>query len=356
MKLFLRFCACSLLFLVASACVSRDANLQTPIAAPQDAATTRTPRIMMVVTNGELLDSGYNQGIHEGLETVSARLGATVETANLIQPETRQSQLEALAVEGYAVIVVPFGASTELIAVASAHPEVHFVGVDHFQAEPMPNLTGIVFPTDKAGYLAGVLAAHLSQSNIVAGIYGPQGVADVQAFAVGYEHGAQSVNPAITVLTYFHPGSPSVGFSDMLWGQARADEAFAGGADVVFTAAGETGTAALTAYADHANEGVYCIGVDTDQWQTVPDARPCLVTSAIKGVPQALDQVIEQVLAGAPPAGNFIGPVGLAPFHDFDSTLSASLKAELAQTQTDLLNGTIATGYCNPSQDSNCAG
>ena len=56
------------------------------------------------------------------------------------------------------------------------------------------------------------------------------------------------------------------------------------GPDVIFGAGGVTGNGALQeiATADGAGETVFCIGVDTDQWNTVPAAHPCLVSSAMK--------------------------------------------------------------------------
>ena len=45
-------------------------------------------------------------------------------------------------------------------------------------------------------------------------------------------------------------------------------------------AGGKTGNGALIEVAK--KDGAYCVGVDTDQWETVPEAHPCLVTSAMK--------------------------------------------------------------------------
>ncbi|MEL6271785.1 MAG: BMP family ABC transporter substrate-binding protein, partial [Chloroflexota bacterium] len=119
------------------------------------------------------------------------------------------------------------------------------------------------------------------------------------------------------------------------------------GADVVFAAAGDTGNGALVAVANRADEqdNLFCIGVDTDQWMTVTEARPCLVTSAVKNIPQAVDAVIAQVLDGVQPPGNFVGPVGLADFHDFENEISDELAADLERIAAELIEGTLETGY-----------
>jgi basic membrane protein A len=51
------------------------------------------------------------------------------------------------------------------------------------------------------------------------------------------------------------------------------------GADVIFGCGGITGNGAIIAAAD---VGVYAIGVDTDQYLTVPEAAPRMLSSAMK--------------------------------------------------------------------------
>jgi basic membrane protein A len=194
--------------------------------------------------------------------------------------------------------------------------------------------------------LAGVLAANITESSTIGGVYGPDEVPPVVEFAEGYENGATSVNPDIEVLAEFHPGGVDVGFTDVEWGRQTAIAHMDAGADVIFAAAGETGNGALVATANRTadQDTLYCIGVDTDQWLTVQEARECLVTSAVKNIPQAVDEVISQVVSGAPPSGNYTGPVGLAPFHAFEDDIPDDLQAELERIRQGLLEGTIDTG------------
>jgi basic membrane protein A len=94
-----------------------------------------------------------------------------------------------------------------------------------------------------------------------------------------------------------------------------------------------------------ANEGLYCIGVDTDQWETVPEAHSCLVSSAMKLITPAVFSLIEASQGGTFPSGNFVGDVGLAPFHDFDAQVSAEIKGRLEEIEAGLLDDSISTGY-----------
>ncbi|MFN2224476.1 MAG: BMP family ABC transporter substrate-binding protein, partial [Candidatus Promineifilaceae bacterium] len=92
-------------------------------------------------------------------------------------------------------------------------------------------------------------------------------------------------------------------------------------------------------------EGLYCIGVDSDQWETVPEAHPCLVSSAMKLITPGVVALIEMANEGSFPAGNYVGDVGLAPFHDFDSSIDQGIKDQLNAVDAGLKDGSISTGY-----------
>ena len=106
------------------------------------------------------------------------------------------------------------------------------------------------------------------------------------------------------------------------------------GADVVFGAGGQTGNGALQEVAAAVTAGgtLYCIGVDTDQWETLPAAHPCLVSSAVKQItPGVVDLIGKFAADGTMTAGNQFGPAGLAPFHDFEDKVPQEVKDKLAE-------------------------
>ena len=148
----------------------------------------------------------------------------------------------------------------------------------------MPNLTGLIFHEDQSGYLAGALAAQLSETGTIGAVLGTDLVPPVVAFKEGYEAGAKAINPDINIISTYHPGGMDVAFTDPEWGAATARQAMDQGADVIFGAGGITGNGALqeVATAAEAGDTVFCIGVDTDQWETLPAAHSCLVSSAMK--------------------------------------------------------------------------
>ena len=109
-----------------------------------------------------------------------------------------------------------------------------FIGVDQWQGEAIPNVAGLIFPEDQAGFLAGALAASMSKTGIIAEVLGTDLVPPVVAFGEGFVNGAKHVNPGIEVIKTYHPGGLDVAFTDPEWGATTARQALDQGADVVF--------------------------------------------------------------------------------------------------------------------------
>ncbi len=180
----------------------------------------------------------------------------------------------------------------------------------------------------------------------MAAVLGTDLIVPVVRFGEGYVAGAKYVNPDINVLTTYHPGEISQAFVDPEWGAATAKQALDQGADVVFGAGGQTGNGALQEFAAVADAGqqVYCIGVDTDQWETLPAARPCLVSSATKDVGGGVAGLVLAAVDGSFPGGDVTGQGSLAPFHEFDTVISQEVKDKLAEIAAGLADGSIETG------------
>lgn len=303
--------------------------------------------IGLVTDVGRIDDKSFNQSAWEGAQQAAEALGAAevnyVETTNATD---YAANIALFADQGYDIIVtVGFAMGEATIEAAGNYPDIDFIGVDQFQGEALPNVTGLVFNEDKAGYLAGVLAASLSESGTIASVLGTDLVPPVVAFNEGYLNGAASVNPDINIIATYHPGGLDVAFTDPEWGATTAQQAIDQGADIVFGAGGQTGNGALIQAAG--NEGVWCIGVDTDQWETVPEAHPCLVSSAMKLITPGVVDLATMSTNGEFPGGNFFGAVGLADFHDHADMVPQEVKDLLDTTNAGLLDGSISTGY-NP--------
>lgn len=300
----------------------------------------------LVTDVGEVDDKSFNQSAWEGVQQAAKDLGANVQYIETGDAKDYGANIDLFANDNYDVIVtVGFALGEATGAAAAKYPEINFIGVDQFQGEAMDNYAGLIFPEDKAGFQAGALAAMLTESDTIAAVLGTDLVPPVVAFKEGYEGGARYINPDINLISTYHPGGMDVAFTDPEWGATTAKQAVDQGADVVFGAGGKTGNGALIEVAGV--DGAFCIGVDSDQWETVPEAHSCLVSSAMKLITPGVFDLVSMAKEAKMPGGNFIGTTGLAPFHDLDGQVPQEVKDKLAEIEAGLNDGSIATGY-NP--------
>jgi len=317
-----------------------------PQASSSDCASEDVLCVGLVTDVGEVDDKSFNQSAWEGVQRAEKELGAQVKFVETKDAKDYAANIALFADEKYDVIVTVGFALGEATGIAAAkYPDIKFIGVDQFQGAVIDNVAGLLFPEDQAGFLAGALAAMMSESGTIAAVLGTDLVPPVVAFKEGYEGGAKYIQSDINLISTFHPGGMDVAFTDPEWGATTSKQAIDQGADVVFGAGGKTGNGALIETAGHS--GLFCIGVDTDQWDTVPEAHPCLISSAMKLITPGVFGLVQMASEGTFPAGNYIGEVGLAPFHDFDSVIPQEVKDKLDEINKGLLDGSISTGY-NP--------
>jgi len=310
---------------------------EAPVATEADCGKEEVLCVGLVTDVGEIDDKSFNQSAWEGVQLAETELGAIVNYIETKDAKDYLANMQLFIDKDYDVIVtVGFALGAATLEAAAANPDTLFIGVDQFQGEAVANVAGLIFSEDKSGFLAGVLAGMLTETNTVAAVLGTDLVPPVVAFKVGYEAGAVWANPDVTVISTFHPGGLDVAFTDPEWGAATAKQALEQGADVVFGAGGKTGNGALIETAGY--EGAYCIGVDSDQWFTVPEAHTCLVSSAMKLITPSVIDLIKLANEGAFPAGNYVGPVGLAPFHDLETAVGQEIIDKLAEAEHGLLN------------------
>lgn len=314
-------------------------------ASEADCAKEEVLCVGLVTDVGEVDDKSFNQSSWDGVLKAKEEYDAIVNYVETKDAKDYLTNIALFADKGYDIIVtVGFAMGTATAEAATTYPDIKFIGVDQGQWEgTIPNLTGLIFNEDKSGFLAGALAAQLTQTGTIAAVLGTDLIPPVVAFKEGYEAGAKYIDPNINIISTYHPGGLDVAFTDPEWGATTAKQAIDNGADVIFGAGGKTGNGALIEVAG--NPGLYCIGVDTDQWLTVPEAHTCLVSSAMKLLTPGVFDLVTLAKDGKFPGGNYYGPVGLAPFHDFDSKIDQAIKDSLAEIDAGLQDGSITTGY-----------
>ena len=291
--------------------------------------------IGLVTDVGSIKDKSFNQSTWEGVKQAESKFGAHTSYIETKDAKDYMANIELFADKKFDIIVtVGFGLGETTINAARKYPHIKFIGVDQFQPKAIPNVAGLIFHEDRAGFMAGALAAMLNKSGTIAAVLGTDLVPPVVAFKKGYETGAKYIKPDIKIISTFHPGGLDVAFTDPEWGASTAKQALDQGADVIFSAGGTTGNGGLIEVASHS--GKFCIGVDSDQWHTVPEAHPCLVSSAMKLIAPGVFEIIQLNQDDKFPAGNYFGQVGLAPFHDFDSKISQDIKNKLTDIEKRL--------------------
>lgn len=294
----------------------------------------------LVTDVGQIDDKSFNQSAWEGVQ------GSAADQIDFIETQSSTDYATNIATfvdQGYDVIVtVGFALGEATVIAAGENPDIQFIGVDQFQGEAVPNVAGLIFPEDQAGFLAGALAGLMTETNTIGAVFGTDLVPPVVAFGEGYAAGIAYTNPDAELILTYHPGGMDIAFSDPAWGADTARQAINSGADVIFGAGGSTGNGALGEIAKDGGE-VLCIGVDSDQWETVPEAQPCLMTSAMKLIDVGVIELIQAAADGTLPSGNFAGAVGLAPYHDFESVIPAEVQAQIEELTPQVLDGSIPT-------------
>jgi basic membrane protein A len=308
--------------------------------------------IGLVTEAGRRDDRSYNQAAWEGVEQAktegSADWIASIET---VDARDYEENIAVFADAGYDMIVTVgsvMGDAT--LAAAEEYPTIYFIGVDQSQpaeAETRPNLAGLVFPEDQLGFLAGALAALMTQSGKIGAVCVSDAWPPARLYGDGYRAGAVYIRPEATVTVVYHNEVDlSKSFDDPAWGEATADALIDQGADVIFGLEGTTGSQALVAAA---KRGAFVVGTDIDQFYFLPLGVPTLLTSVVKLIPAGVLELARkardaQAQAETYPAGNYTGKIGLAPYHDLDQLIPKEVKLRLAELNRALTSGEILTG------------
>jgi len=315
-------------------------------------------KIGFITDVGKLRDQSFNEAGWNGVEAAAAELG--LDDSCISNIETADSadytpNIESFVSEGYDIIVTSgfaYGAATHQAGID--HPDILFIGTDqsqvdaNFAPELLPNVTGLIFHEDVSGFLAGALAGFMTESNVVGGVYGCPFIPAVARFEVGYYNGAKYVNPDVEVLDVYHPGSLDVCFTDPEFAAETASALIDQGADVIFGAGGLTGNGALIGAC---NAGVNVIGVDVDQFITLPEVQDCIMSSATKDLTEKVRELVISATDGTFPGGEMFGPAALAPYHNFDSVIPQDVKDQLISINEMISAGDIDP--CAPFEGSN---
>jgi basic membrane protein A len=311
----------------------------------------------LVTEVGRREDRAYNQAAWEGIQQAKSE-GVADWTASIETIDARdyEENIRVFAEAGYDVIVtVGYDSSAATTAAAGQYSNVYFIGAD--QRPPgnqnrLSSLVRLVFPEDQLGFLAGALAAALTQTGQVGAVCGSDAWPPMKSYGDGFIAGALYSDPDVkATVTYHNEVGLEKTFSDPEWGAAAANALVDGGADIIFGAGGTTGSNAVVAAA---RCGAYGIGADVDQYYLLPVASARILTSVLKMIAPGIVDLLRsakdnQTGTGVFAAGNYLGQIGFAPYHELDSLVPEEVKQEMSKLPQALLSGEIQMGVPAPT-------
>jgi basic membrane protein A len=325
------------------------ASIFLPACAPAapDCASEDVFCVGLVTDIGKISDKSFNQSAWEGVKQAEKELGALVQYIETADARDYAKNISTFADEKYDVIVTAgFNLRQATRDAAGTYPDIKFIGVDQDQFEgTIENVAGLVFPEDKAGFLVGALAAMMSRTHKIGAVCATDVAPAVWRLGEGYKAGAayadelNGTNTDVFVVYHSDVGFDTA-FIDPEWGAATANSMMDQGTDTIFGCGAITGNGAITA-ATQAD--AYAIGVDTDQYLTLPEAASRMLSSAMKLFTPGVFELIKLSRDGTFPSGNFFGNVTYAPHHDLDGDVPAEVRTMMEEINAGLLDGSIKT-------------
>lgn len=332
-------------------------SLSSPL--PTDTLTARKKVGVLLNVNSEN-DRSFNQYTLEGARRAAEASGLEFSYIVSATGFDFEEHIFGMAKQGIDLIMtVGFQMGPATAKAARVYPDKHFVTMDvafypgagceehvqdcYTQEGRLTNVTSLIFAEDEMSYMAGVLAACMSKTGIIASVAGME-IPPVIRFVTGFQNGARSFRPDIVTLNQY-----TTTFDDPGMGKVVGQRFINEGADVIFGVGGNTGNGGLLA----AHEaGIMAIGVDVDQYYTYPEVRSSLLTSAMKRVDLAAERAVTDFAAGRITAGIRLANlandgVGLAPYHDWEDRVPPVCREAVERARAAVIADPTITGAKN---------
>ena len=308
----------------------------------------------MVYATGGLGDGSFNDQAQSGVIQAEEDFGIEYNEAQpdeVSQFSNFQQQFAQSTDPNYDLVCcIGFLQLDSLTENAESYPDQDFMIVD--EVVDAPNVASYTFMEHEGSYLAGLMASLLSTQDFSAGagstapdsatlgFVGGVESGLIQRFQAGFEAGAAAGNGDAEVLTNY-TGS----FNDPAAGREAASAMYNEGADIVFHAAGNTGTGVFQA-AQEAER--FAIGVDRAQSITRDSYADVILGSMIKRVDTPVYNAIEAKVDGEFPGGEALSlglaedGVDLVYGDSLGSEVPEGVADEVATAREDIVNGDIS--------------
>ena len=293
-------------------------------------------------------DQSFNQSAMEGAQLAATELGVQVGDAESQSDADFGPNVDAMVQQGCDITIgVGFLLEDHIHDAADGNPDLDFGLVDAAFADELDNAKPIIFNTAEAAFLAGYLAAGMTETDTVA-TFGGLPIPSVSIFMDGFVDGVEHYNEEngadVSALGWdkdAQDGTFSGDFEDQGQGQALTGEFIAQGADIIMPVAGPVGLGAAAA-AENADGDVWIIGVDSD-WTESTDYADIIMGSVVKeigaGVFEAIELSLNDSFSGEPYIGD-LGNEGVSLAYG-SAEVPQELQDEIADLQEQVASGEL---------------
>ena len=346
------------LSLVAAACAEEEPSSDT-----EAGGGTKQVDFMacQVTDTGGVDDRSFNQTVNEGMKRAEEELGVQTQVLESQTANDYQPNIDTFLQQGCDLIItVGFLLGDATQAAAEANPDQKFaiVDFDFFDVDKgkdisFDNVKELTFATDQAAFLAGYLAAGMSQSGKL-GTYGGLNIPTVTIFMNGFEAGMNYYNEQksgnVELLGWdsqAQEGTFTGDFEDQDKGRQVTESFLDEGADIILPVAGPVGLGTAAAVQDAGNASI--VWVDTDGCVSAEEYCDLFLTSIQKNMDVAVFDLIQQALNDEFEGGLYTGTlendgVGIAPYHEFDAEVPDELKTEVDDIRQGIIDGSVKVG------------
>jgi len=324
-------------------------------AAPSEVATVAPIdyQVCMISDTGGIDDHAFNENAWKGVTDAQATLGVQGKFLESTTEADYEKNINQFISEDCDMIVtVGFLLGDATAKAAKANPNTRFVIVDFAYDPAIPNVEGLVYSTNEGAMLVGYAAASWSKTHVMGTFGGINIGGPVTDFMDGLVAGAHYLEKQKGVKTTIlgwdavkKEGSFTGNFSSIEDGKAIALGFLDESADVCLGVGGPIGQGCFAAIQERSAAAVG-LGVDVDWYISVPQYKSLILTSILKKIDVSVTDAIARGVNGEAPKPVFVstlanGGVGYAPFHDYDSQISADTKTELDALQAAIIDGSV---------------
>ncbi len=293
-------------------------------------------RVGLVLSTGGLGDKSFNDLAYEGLIKAKEELDVDVKYVEPANVSEFDGFLTEFAENNYDLIIgIGFQMADSVKKVATDYPDSRFMIID--MPVDAPNVIGAIFNTEEGSFLAGALAAMMSENNKV-GFIGGMDVPPIREFGNGYFAGARYVNPNIEIVQAFVGGNNP--FNDPAKGKEIAVSMNDNNVDVIYHAAAGSGNGLFEAARERK---FYAIGVDSNQDYLEPGL---ILTSMVKRLDIAILSVVKDLKEGKFEPGTRVfnisnNGVGLTEFKYTKDVIGEEKLAKLEEIKKSIMEKKI---------------